>query len=112
LEKLLREQQIKRKSLSDEQNELKRNKLLEYDIKMKELDWLSSFYQEGEELEKIRSKNTHLELDLQEWLIKFEHECIKQEKILDDNEQEDDFKLERIKCYKQLKCYIFHNCVN
>jgi hypothetical protein len=92
LERILIDQQMKRKLLSDEQDQVKKNRLLEYNIKTKEIDWLLELYRysEGEELEKIKLKKAEHELDYEQWLLTFENECIRQDKILDEKEQEQD----------------------
>lgn len=94
-EKMMKNQQLRRKQLAIKQEETKQDKQLEFDIKRKELDWLLQLHGDPEEQEKIRAQLGEFEIEVQQWMAKFEIECGEEEHDLDDFEQEEDNRLER-----------------
>jgi hypothetical protein len=95
LEILIKKQQSKRKILNDEMDNMKDSKLLEFDVKKKEIDWLLELYNGGEEFDKIHILQSDLESEMSQWLLNFEKQCIEKERKLDDEEQEEDDRFER-----------------
>lgn len=84
-------QQETRKNLREMHEERKESKLFDFNVKKKELEWLLGMYTDSpEELEKIKAKQESLESDIDQWLFKFDNECIDQEKELEDREVEED----------------------
>lgn len=84
-------QQEARKNLREMHEERKESKLFDFNVKKKELEWLLGMYTDSpEELEKIKAKQETLESEIEQWLFKFENDCIDQEKEIEDREVEED----------------------
>ena len=94
-ETMIKNQQLKRKVLADKQEEMKENKLLEFDVKRKELDWLLQLYGDSEELDKVNKQKVELEIEIQQWLTRYEIQCGEEEGELDEFEAVEDNRLER-----------------
>lgn len=89
--KIKENHQESKKKLRELHEERRETKLFDFNVKRKELEWLQGMYTDSaEELEKVKAKQDALESDIEQWMFKFENECIEQEKELEDKEVEED----------------------
>jgi len=79
-----------RKVLKEQQDEIKDSKIFEFDVKIKELNWLLTMYTNEEEIQKVKSQLVDLKFKMEEWLNKYENRCILEEKEMDDKEEDED----------------------
>jgi hypothetical protein len=54
---------------------------------------LGTLYTDQEELEKIEMKRSSLEIEIQNWIVRYENDLAEHEKIFDDAEEEQENKL-------------------
>lgn len=84
-----------RKVLKEQQDEIKDSKVFEFEVKIKELNWLLTMYTNEEEIQKVKSQLIDIKFKMEEWLSKYENRCILEEKEMDDKEEDEDRRLAR-----------------
>lgn len=94
-EEITRKRSDLRKVLKEQQDEIKDSKIFEFDVKIKELNWLLTMYTNEEEIQKVKSQLIDIKFKMEEWLSKYENRCILEEKEMDDKEEDEDKRLAR-----------------
>lgn len=93
-ELIKKKHQENKKNLKEMHEDRRESKLFDFSVKQKELDWLLGMYPDSpDEIAKIRAKQDALEAEIEQWLFKFDSECIEQEKELDEKETEEENRL-------------------
>ncbi len=94
-EEITRKRSALRKVLKEQQDEIKDTKMFEFDVKIKELNWLLTMYKNDEEIEKVKLQLVDLKFKMEEWLGKYENHCMLEEKEMDEKEDDEDNRLAR-----------------
>ncbi|CAF0710228.1 unnamed protein product [Brachionus calyciflorus] len=90
-DRIKKNHQATRKAMKEMHEDRRESKLFDFNVKQKELEWLIGMYTDSpDETNKIKAKQSALEAEIEQWLFKFENDCIDQEKEIDDKEAEEE----------------------
>ena len=86
-------QEENRKRIKAKHEEEKEQKLFQFEVKKKELDWLLEMYKGSEDEAKAREQLRDFQKDREEWIYDFEMRMNEEERELDEREEEEENRL-------------------